>query len=210
MIVGIFLSYIAGIVAILSPCVLPLIPVIFAGSLGRWKRGFMIVLGMISMFTILGAIAGNIPKNGYMYLISYLGLTLFGITMISDSLFTRYSTFTSRLVGKIRIPGDSFVFGVLIGVVWVPCIGPIVGALLAYNALNSTSFLGAVSMLFFALGMATSIALILKISEKRRAVSEFGEKIRKISGYIILIYVILSASGILLQIELFLSKIVPV
>ncbi len=210
MIFQLLLSYLAGIIAIVSPCVLPLIPVIFAGSMGNWRRGFLIVLGMILMFTSLGAIAGSAPKGNYLNFLAYAGLILFGAVLVSDKLFERYSAFTSGIVGKMKIPGDSFVFGFFLGIVWVPCIGPIVGALLAYNAMSSTSTGGAVSMFFFGLGIATSIGIILKISERKKSISEFGERIRRISGYIILIYVLLSASGFLLQIELFLSGIIPV
>ena len=210
MIAGILLSYLAGVIAVISPCVLPLIPVIFAGSMGNWRRGFLIVLGMILMFTALGAVSGMLPKGEYLNFLAYLGLILFSAIMISDRLFMRYSAFTSGLIGKMKIPADSFLFGFFLGIVWVPCIGPIVGALLAYNAMTSTSLSGAASMFFFGLGIATSIGAILKLSEKRKEISEFGERVRKISGYIILLYVFLSATGILLQIELFLSKLIPV
>ena len=210
MILQILLSYAAGLIAVISPCILPLVPVIFAGSMGNWKRGTLIVLGMISMFTLLGILAGSIPKGGYAETFAYLGLILFGLIMISDSLFVRYSALTSSIVGRLKIPADGFLFGSFLGIVWVPCIGPVIGALLAYNAMSSTSLEGAVSMFFFGLGIATSIGIILKISEKRKSISEFGERIRKISGYIILLYVLLSVTGILLQIELFLSRIIPI
>ncbi len=210
MIVQLLFSYLAGIIAVVSPCVLPLIPVIFAGSMGNWKRGFLIVLGMVLMFTMLGAITDIIPKGEYLNFIAYAGLTLFSVILISDDLFMKYSTLTSRMIGKLRIPADSFLFGFLLGIIWVPCIGPIVGALLSYNAMSSTGFSGAVSMFFFGLGIATAIGIILKFSEKKKVIAEFGEKLRKISGYTILVYVFLASTGILTKIELILSGIIPV
>jgi len=210
MILQLSLSYLAGIVAVISPCILPLIPVIFAGSMGNWKRGFVIVLGMILMFTLLGAITGIVPRGDYLDIAAYLGLILFGIILISDNLFVRYSSLTSRIVGKIKIPADGFLFGFLLGIIWSPCIGPIVGALLSYNAMSPGGFSGALSMFFFGLGIATAIGVILKFSEKRNSIAEFGEKIRKISGYIILIYVFLAVTGILTEIGLLLSRLIPV
>ncbi len=210
MIIQILLSYVAGLIAVVSPCILPLIPVIFAGSMGSWKRGSLIVLGMISMFTLLGALAGSIPKGGYVDTVAYAGLVTFGLIMISDRFFARYSAFTSSIVGRFKIPADGFLFGSFLGIVWVPCIGPVIGALLAYSAMSSTSLGGAISMFSFGSGVATSIGIILRLSEKRKSIAEFGERIRKASGYIILLYVFLSVSGLLLKIELLLSKIIPV
>ncbi len=210
MIIEILLSYLAGIIAVISPCVLPLIPVIFAGSMGNWKRGVLIVLGMVTMFTILGTLTELLPNEENLNFLAYAGLTAFSAVLISDRLFIRYSSFTSRIVGRIKIPADGFLFGFLLGIVWIPCIGPVVGALLSYNIMNSSSISGTISMLFFGFGIATAVGVILRFSEKRKTIAEFGERIRKISGYIIMIYVILALTGVLTQIELLLSETIPV
>ena len=210
MITLLVLSYVAGLISIISPCVLPMVPVIFAGSQGSWKKGVTIIAGMITFFTALGYILPAVGKAGVFRIVAYLGLTIFGVIMISDDLYGKYSALTSRAVGKMKIPADSFLFGGFLGLVWSPCIGPIVGALLSYNAVSSTSGEGALSMLFFGLGIATGIGLILRYSEKRRLFAEYGERLRKVSGYIILLFVLLLVTGIYDSIEVLLSRFIPV
>jgi len=210
MILLLSLSFLAGIIAVISPCVLPMVPVIFAGSYGNWKRGFLIIAGMILMFMALGYIASFIGRLWMFSFVAYSGLILFGVIMINDGLYERYSAYSSRIVGKLRVPADSLLFGALLGIIWSPCIGPIIGALLSYNALSSTEVESMLSMLFFGLGIATSISLIIKVGERRRILSSFGEKLRKLSGYIIIAFVILSALGIINKIEILLSTVLPV
>lgn len=204
------LSFLAGLISIISPCILPMIPVIFAGAQGNWKRGVTIIIGMVSVFVLIGYLVAIVGKLWIFRFVAYSGLTLFGIIMVSDSLYSRYSAFSSRIVGRIRLPADSFLFGALLGLVWTPCIGPVVGALLSYNAISSTSFEGVVSMLFFGLGIASGIGLALKYGEKRKVLAEYGENLRKISGYIILLFVVLLITGIYTQIEILLSRFIPV
>ncbi len=204
------LSFLAGIVSIISPCVLPMIPVIFAGSQGDWKRGVTVIIGMISFFVLVGYLAAIIGKLWISRLVAYSGLTAFGVVMVSDSLYSRYAAFSSRLVGRVRLPADSFLFGALLGLVWTPCIGPVVGALLSYNAISSTSIEGVLSMLFFGLGIASGIGVILRYGEKRLMLARYGEKLRKVSGYIILLFVVLLVTGIYSQIEVLLSRVIPV
>lgn len=210
MIILLSLSFIAGLIAVISPCVLPMVPVVFAGSYGSWKRGFLIIAGMILMFMSLGYIASFVGKLWIFSFVAYAGLTLFGVIMIDDRLYERYSVYSSRVVGKLRVPADSLLFGALLGIIWSPCIGPIIGALLSYNALNSSEIEGMLSMLFFGLGIATSISLIIKAGERGRILSSLGERLRKLSGYIIIAFVILSALGIIDKLEMLLSAILPI
>ncbi|AKG91645.1 Cytochrome C biogenesis protein transmembrane region [Geoglobus ahangari] len=204
------LSFLAGLVSIISPCVLPMVPVVFAGAQGDWRRGVSIVMGMVVFFVLMGFLVSLVGKLWIFRAVAYAGLAAFGVVMVSDSLYSRYSVFSSRIVGSIRLPADSFLFGALLGLVWTPCIGPIVGALLSYNAISSTSVEGAVSMLFFGFGIATGIGLILRYGEKRRIFAEYGERLRRVSGWIILIFVFLLVTGIYTQIEIMLSRLVPV
>ncbi|AIY90493.1 cytochrome c biogenesis CcdA family protein [Geoglobus acetivorans] len=209
MMVTILLSYIAGIVSIFSPCVLPMIPVIFAGALGNWKRSVVIVIGMILFFMLAGTVASILGKVSLVRYLAYAGLFVFGVILVSDELYMKYSAFTSRFTGRLRVPADSFLFGAFLGLIWSPCIGPIVGALLGFNAISSGTFEGTISMLFFGLGIATGIAIILKLGERSKVFLKYGERIRKISGYIILIFLALLISGVYLQIELALSRLIP-
>lgn len=209
MIILFITSYIAGIISILSPCVLPMVPVIFAGSQGSWRRGVAVVAGMIVFFTLMGFMVSFAGSLTLVRFLAYLGIFIFGLILISDHLYERYSALTSRFIGKLKVPADSFLFGAFLGLVWTPCIGPVVGALLGYNALNSGTVEGVLSMLFFGGGIATGIGLILKAGERRKVFMEYGEKLRKASGYVILIFLILLVSGLLGQIEVFLSRLIP-
>ena len=184
------LVFLAGVVSVISPCILPVLPLIFAGSMGEWKRGFTIVLGMTTMLSLLGAVLG--PLSSSFKHLAGVFLFIFGTTMVSDRLYTCYSMYTSRFVGRVKIPASSFLFGAILGIIWTPCIGPLLGTVLSIAVMEG-SFNAPLFMFFYGMGMAFTIAVVLKLSEKARGrIARRGNLIRKIAGWVIIAFAILT------------------
>lgn len=169
-----FLAYLGGMLTIFSPCVLPVLPFIFARSEQSFRRtGLPILLGMAATFTILASFAAVggawlIAVNQYgryaaMGLLLVLGLALIFPTL-SDRLMRPFVALGGRLQQRADQQSSvkgSLLLGVAVGFLWAPCAGPILGLVLAGAALHGANLYSAILLLVFAAGAATSLGLAL-------------------------------------------------
>jgi cytochrome c biogenesis protein CcdA/thiol-disulfide isomerase/thioredoxin len=168
------LAYIGGVLTIFSPCVLPVLPFIFARSDQSFRRsGLPILLGMAATFTLLASLAAVggawlIALNQYGRYAAMLLLLLMGLALIfpviSDRMMRPFVAFGGRLQQRAdqqtSLKG-SLLLGVAVGFLWAPCAGPILGLVLAGAALNGANLYSAMLLLVFAAGAATSLAVAL-------------------------------------------------
>lgn len=166
------LSYLGGILTIFSPCVLPILPFVFAKHDQSFKSsGLPILLGMMATFTTLASLAAVggawlIELNQYGRYAAMLLLLLMGIALIFPSLAERLMRPFVTLGGRLQqnadsTPKGSFLLGMAIGFLWAPCAGPILGLVLAGAALNGANLYSALLLLVFAAGAATSLSAAL-------------------------------------------------
>jgi cytochrome c biogenesis protein CcdA/thiol-disulfide isomerase/thioredoxin len=169
-----FLSYLGGVLTIFSPCVLPVLPFIFARSDQSFRRsGLPILVGMAATFTVLASLAAVggawlIGLNQYGRYAAMLLLLLMGLALIfpalSDRMMRPFVAFGGRLQQRAdqqaSIKG-SLLLGVAVGFLWAPCAGPILGLVLAGAALSGANLYSALLLLVFAAGAATSLAVAL-------------------------------------------------
>jgi len=201
------LAFLAGVVSVISPCVLPLLPIIFAASSGKYKRGFLVILGLFISFGLFGVLFGFLGTLHYFKYVAYALLFIFGLVLAFNRVRERFTIFTSRIVSSSRIStlGNTspLLFGLALGLVWSPCIGPFLGSILSYATVIGNPIKGFILLMSYALGLASTIALILKVGERalREKIGKKGEVLSKIAGWIIIIYVVLIATGILEMIE---------
>ena len=174
--------FVAGMISAFSPCVLPLLPLLFAFQLKNSLRRIMLInAGLISSFTLLGIVIGSV---GWLLMgwrtvlekIAYIVLVGFGFFLLIDKLnsyLIKVSSLISNFVGRKagNLGGDFGVFalGLILGVLWSPCIGPIVGAVLVYIMILGTPSAGFLVMLVYAVGFALSIYVAVRIFEKAKA-----------------------------------------
>ncbi len=169
-----FLAYLGGLLTIFSPCVLPVLPFIFARSDQSFRRsGLPILLGMVATFTLLASFAAVggawlVEVNQYGRYAAMLLLLLLGMALISPALSERLMRPFVSLGGRLQQHADqqgnlkgSLLLGVAVGFLWAPCAGPILGLVLAGAALNGANLYSALLLLVFAAGAATSLALAL-------------------------------------------------
>jgi cytochrome c biogenesis protein CcdA/thiol-disulfide isomerase/thioredoxin len=209
----ILLAYLGGILTILSPCILPVLPFVFARSDQPFVRsGLPLLAGMALTFAIvatLAAVGGGwaVQANAIGRWIALALLALFALTLIfpalSDRLTRPLVALGSRLTEKTgaqRGIGTSLLLGVATGLLWAPCAGPILGIIFTTAALKGASASTTLLLLAYALGAATSLAVALlagnRIFTRMKRSLGAGEWIKKGLGIAVLIGVAAIAAGL--------------
>jgi cytochrome c biogenesis protein CcdA/thiol-disulfide isomerase/thioredoxin len=209
----ILLAYFGGILTILSPCILPVLPFVFARADRPFVRSTLPMLaGMAATFAIVATLAA--VGGGWAVRANAIGrwaalalLALFGIALvfpsISDRLTRPLVAMGSRLTeqqGQKASVWSSVVLGIATGLLWAPCAGPILGIIFTAAALQGASFNTTLLLLAYALGAATSLALALLIGGKvfARMKKSLGasERIRQVLGVLVLVGVAAIAFGL--------------
>jgi cytochrome c biogenesis protein CcdA/thiol-disulfide isomerase/thioredoxin len=210
----ILLAYFGGILTILSPCILPVLPFVFARADRSFVRSTLPMLaGMAATFAIVATLAA--VGGGWAVRANQVGrwaalalLAVFGIALVFPSISDRMTRPLVALGSRLseRQPGSresiwsSAVLGIATGLLWAPCAGPILGIIFTAAALQGASFNTTLLLLAYALGAATSLALALVIGGKlfARMKKSLGasEHIRQVLGVLVLLGVAAIALGL--------------
>jgi cytochrome c biogenesis protein CcdA/thiol-disulfide isomerase/thioredoxin len=209
------LSYLGGVLTILSPCILPVLPFVFARSDQPFVRsGLPLLLGMAVTFAAIATLAtlgGSwaVHANQVGRYAALLLLALFGLTLLLPSLADRLTrplvALGSRLSNQANdaqqgSAGASLLLGVATGLLWAPCAGPILGLILTGAAIKGASASTTLLLLAYALGAATSLAAALLIGGRLFAAMKkslgAGEWIRRGLGALVLAGVVVIALGL--------------
>ena len=216
-------AYLGGVLTILSPCILPVLPFVFArGDQPFLKGGLPLLLGMALTFAgvaSLAAVGGGwaVEANQYGRIAAIVLMALFGVTLLFPQLAQRLArplvNWGERLSATAGGNGNgsagrggrsSFVASVLLGVatglLWAPCAGPILGLVLTGSALGGASAQTSLLLLAYAAGAATSLAGALLVGGRLfRAMKKSlgaGEWIRRGIGVALLCGVAAIALGL--------------
>lgn len=192
---GLALGYAAGALSTLSPCVLPLLPVILLGIVERHRWGpLWLACGLALSFTATGlliaAFGFSVGLDPAMLRLSVSALMVgFGVVLLMPSLQAKLAfrsmpltTGGQNLIARIQPSGilGQFALGAMLGVVWSPCAGPTLGVAVGLAAQSETMLKAAALMGMFSLGAVTPILLLAYGS--RRAMSARRDMLRNISG----------------------------
>lgn len=191
----------AGVVSVLSPCILPLLPVVLATSAGKDKlRPLAIVMGVIISFTIMAIITsafGAVFRThvNELKILAEILILLMGLALIFDlGIFNSFSKFPLLAGMNEEGPVSGFLLGLSLGVLWIPCIGPMLGTILAIVALDATngSFSkGALALSFYSLGFAMPMLVLAYSahvsSSKMRLITKYDAILKKGAGIILVL-----------------------
>ncbi len=198
-------ALLAGVISITSPCVLPLLPGVMAYSTEKSRlTPVAIVLGLAITFTTLG-IASSIFGAFLMEYMDFLKI-ISGIMIIVMGLYILSRTVENLLLGIwLRLPTSriahpdvenkgligGIVLGVSLGIVWMPCIGPILASILMTVAQQGAVLYGASLLMTYSLGLAIPMLVVAyssnMVSGKLRDISKYSLSIRKVAGVILLL-----------------------
>src|SRR5215470_13171262 len=209
------LAYIGGVLTIVSPCILPVLPFVFAGA-GRTflRSGLPMLVGMAATFAAvatLAAVAGGwaVDLNQYGRYAAIALLAVFGLALLVPQLADRLARPLVALGGRLSETVDqdrgtsavlpSLLLGVATGLLWAPCAGPILGLILTGAALKGASVETSLLLLTFAAGAATSLALALLVGGQVFAAMKRSlgvtEWVRRGVGAAVLVAVVAIALG---------------
>jgi cytochrome c biogenesis protein CcdA/thiol-disulfide isomerase/thioredoxin len=209
-------AYVAGVLTILSPCILPVLPFVFARADRPFVRsGLPMLIGMALTFALvasLAAVAGNwvVEANRFGRIAAIVLLALFGLALLVPELAERLArplvALGARLSAGAGAPGEgggigaSLLLGIATGLVWAPCAGPVLGLILTGAALQGASLSTSLLLLAYAGGAATSLALALVAGGRVFAAMKrslgAGEWVRRGLGVAVLVAVGAIALGL--------------
>ncbi len=212
------LAYLGGALTIVSPCILPVLPFVFARADQPFlSNGLPMLVGMAATFAgvaTLAALGGGwaVEANEIGRFAALLLLALFGVTLLFPQVADRVtqplvrlgdrlsrSADASRAAGRSSI-GASLLLGVATGLLWAPCAGPILGLVLTGAALQGANATTTLALLAYALGAATSLALALVVGGRVFATMKrslgAGEWIRRGLGAAVLVGVVVIGFGL--------------
>jgi len=209
------LAYLGGVLTILSPCILPVLPFVFARA-GRpfTRAGLPMLVGMALAFALVATLATvgggwAVRANQAGRQIALALLAFFGLALLLPRLADRAMQPLARLGARLSDVADangrdavpsSLLLGVATGLLWAPCAGPILGLILTGAALQGASASTTALLLAYALGAATSLALALLVGGKVLAAMKrslgAGEWARRALGLLVLVGVGAIALGV--------------
>jgi cytochrome c biogenesis protein CcdA/thiol-disulfide isomerase/thioredoxin len=209
----VFLAYFGGVLTILSPCILPVLPFVFARSDQPFRKsGLPLLAGMSITFAVVASLATvgggwAVRANQFGRIAALILFALFGLTLLFSSLAERLSRPLVQLGNRLSQNSDSgasvlnsFLLGIGTGLLWAPCAGPILGLILTGAALQGASARTALLLLSYAAGAATSLAVALLAGGRLFAAMKRGlgveEWIRRVLGVAVLAAVAAVAFGL--------------
>lgn len=212
------LAYLGGVLTIVSPCILPVLPFVFARAGQPFLRSTLpMLIGMAATFAAvatLAALGGGwaVEANEYGRYAALVLLAIFGIILLFPSLSDHLTRPLVSLGARLSQSADrssrsggsaiaaSLLLGVATGLLWAPCAGPVLGLILTGAALQGASVGTTLLLLAYALGAATSLALALLIGGRvyqamKRSLG-VGEWLRRGVGVAVLVAVVAIAMGL--------------
>jgi cytochrome c biogenesis protein CcdA len=177
-------GFLAGLLSTLSPCVLPLVPILLGSATSVHRRaplalagGLAISYGTIGTSLAWAGAALNLDAGVFRY-VGAMVLALLGVVLMSGNLQQRFAVATSgvgdagqSLISRLQPDGmwGQFVVGLVLGVVWSPCVGPTLGAAVMLASQGSHLLQVALLMGIFGLGAALPVVALTYVSRSAMA-----------------------------------------
>jgi cytochrome c-type biogenesis protein len=206
------LAFLAGILSTLSPCVLPLLPIVLGAALSEHRAGpLALAAGLALSFVVIGLVVATIGFTigldaGVFRMVAGVLLIAIGAVLLMPRLQTQFAlaaspvgNWTEQRFGGFSTAGlgGQFAVGLLLGAVWSPCVGPTLGAASVLASQGKDLAAVAVTMLAFGLGAAAPLVLLGLVSREamlrwRARLLAAGQRGKIVMG------VVLAATGLLI------------
>lgn len=183
---GVGFGFLAGVLSTLSPCVLPLLPLVLGAAAAAHRLGMLaLTAGLVIAFVAVGLFVATIGfaigLDGEVFRIaSAVMLGALGVVLLSGALQARFAVATggigdagNRLLARIAPSGlgGQFIVGLVLGAIWSPCVGPTLGAASTLAAQGKD--LAAVAAVMAAFGLGAALPLVVVGSLSREAMKRW-------------------------------------
>jgi len=168
-------GYLAGLLTLINPCVLPVLPIVLASSVHAGRHGpLAIAAGMSISFVLLGMLVATIGHGiglteGLLAQVGSVLMIVFGLVLLMPRLASRFELATASIsagadntlnalpVSRLK---SHFIGGILLGAVWSPCIGPTLGGAISLASQGQNLLWALAIMISFALGVSSVIVVL--------------------------------------------------
>ena len=169
-------AFVAGVVTAISPCVLPVLPIVLAGgATGGARRPYAIVAGLVASFTIFTLSAAALLSalglpDDLLRTLAIAAVVVVGLSLVwprlGDLLGRPFHALARRRPGDA---GGGFLLGVSLGLLFTPCAGPVIGAVATVAATRSVTFEAV--LITLAYGLGAGVVLLGAAIAARRGMS---------------------------------------
>lgn len=208
-------GFLAGLLSTLSPCVLPIIPILLGSATHAHRRApLALAAGLAVSYSVIGtslAWAGSALNldAAIFRSVGAVMLGLLGLVLLSARLQQRFASATSglgdtgnQLIGRLRLDGLSgqFAIGLVLGLVWSPCVGPTLGAAIVLASQGTQLLQVALLMGVFGLGAALPVVVLAQVSrgamlKMRGKLMQAGKTGKMLLGGTMLMVAVMILSG---------------
>ncbi len=211
------LAYLGGVLTLLSPCILPVLPFVFARANRSFVRSTLpLLLGMALTFAAVASLAAVgsqwvAQANQIGRWVALVLMAVFALALLwprlADHLLAPFQRVGARLSARADAADDagrggagtSLLIGIATGLLWAPCAGPILGLVLTGAALHGASVGTSALLLAYALGAATALALAVwiggRVFNTLQARLGLGDVLRRVLGVAALLAVVAIGLG---------------
>ncbi|WP_218661612.1 cytochrome c biogenesis protein/redoxin [Enterobacter cloacae] len=205
------IDFLGGMISLLSPCTLPVIPLLFAGFQGQRRHILALLAGMIVMFTLVALVAT--AASNWIAQATIAGRWVALVVLAIAALALIFPTFAQRIAGPAVSAGNllntrsgqtrgtlsAFLAGLAVGLLWSPCAGPILGAIFSLNIAGHSAIATGALLAAYGSGCALMLGLLViggrALMAPLRARSALMERLRKGAGVVMLATVAFNATG---------------
>jgi cytochrome c biogenesis protein CcdA/thiol-disulfide isomerase/thioredoxin len=215
------MGFLSGVVTVLSPCILPILPIMLSGAVGGKRRPYGIVVGFVLSFATFTVFATflvqslGIDLDTLRYIAAAI-LALLGLTLILPRL-------QEKINSLVKIPqlntgqktgfGGGLATGATLGLVWAPCAGPILAAVITLAATAQAGVGSFLVVLSYALGTGVVMLLIIlgsrRVLERVRKLYAHLGTIHKIFGVLVIIAALGIVTGYDRKVQTYIIDITP-
>lgn len=205
------IAFLGGMISLLSPCTLPVIPLLFAGFQRQRRHILALLAGMIVMFTLVAMVVT--VASEWIAEATIVGRWIALIVLATAALALIFPAFAQRIAGPAVSAGNvlntrsgqtrgmasAFLAGLAVGLLWSPCAGPILGAIFSINIAGHSAIATGALLAAYGSGCALMLGLLVfggrTLMAPLRARSALMEKIRQGVGVVMLAAVVFNATG---------------
>jgi cytochrome c biogenesis protein CcdA/thiol-disulfide isomerase/thioredoxin len=217
----IIMAFLSGVATVLSPCILPILPIMLSGAVGGKRKPYGIIVGFVLSFAIFTVFATALVQSlgidlDVLRYVAAVILALLGLTLLFPQIQEKINVLvkTPRLqAGQREGFRGGLATGATLGLVWAPCAGPILAAVITLAATAQAGIGSFMVVLSYALGTGVVMLLIIlgsrRILEKVKKLYTHLETIHKVFGILVIIAALGIATGYDRKVQIYIIDVTP-